>query len=560
MALFEKVVSGRDPASAAPSAAPMAAASPGSPYEGADRMNLELARWNPPLLSADAEILDSKDTLDARGREVARNDPLISNAVEMYKDGVVGTKFVLNSKPDGRFLGWDDQTVEEVQEEIESLFEVYAHSSRCHLDASRKMDLTDIIRMGTGSYITTGEFLATFEWMPDRPFSTVVQVIDPDRLSNPDFAMDTYGLRRGVERDGCGQPIAYHIRTSHPSDFWQGGDGLGRWKRVAAHKPWGRPMVLHVYDPLRADQTRGIARIVSVLRQTKMTSRFSDVALQNAVIQATIAAVIESEKYPDELYAQLAGDPGADMTSVHRAHALGHLNSVLDFERSGNVARLNNARIPHLYPGTKLNIQALGDGTLGTQFESSLIRKIAAGLGVSAEELSKNLSETSFAGVKAAMAQTFQAYKSVKRTIADRIANGIYQNWLEEVVNSRELTTLPASARVPGWVYSNRGRVLDALATATWIGASKGTIDEYNEMRAAKMRLELGITTKEYESARLGHDWRDVQKQLRREARYLGGPAAINPAPASGATAAIDYTEDRLAAVEEFVERTQNDA
>lgn len=558
MGLSEKIkgafVGTPEPSAAAPS--------PGNAYEGAERMNLELARWNPPLMSADAEILDAKETLDARGRDMVRNDPLIANAVDIYKNGVVGTKFVLNAKPNGRALGWSDDVVEAVQEEIESLFEIYAHSGQCYLDATRKMNLTDIVRLGTGSVVTTGEFLATFEWMPNRPFGTVVQVVDPDRLSNPDFKMDTRTLRGGVETTEHGEPLAYWIRTAHPSDALVDGNGMGTWKRVPARKPWGRAMVLHVYDILRPDQRRGVAKMVAALRQMKMTAKFSDVALQNAVIQATIAATIESEKGPDEVYAQLGADGGMgpDFSAALHEYASAYLNEAMAYGHSGNVARLNGAMIPHLFPGTKLNVKPLGDGTLGTAFEDSLIRKIAAGLGVSYEELNKNLAETSFAGVKAAMAQTHISMMSVKRSTADKIANAIYRNWLEEVVNAGLLRTLPAEARVPGWAY--RGTNLDALANATWIGASRGTIDEYNEMRAAKMRLDLGISTLERESARLGDDWREVQKQRRREARYLGGPVSVAvpvAAPASGASAEAS-TEDRLAAIEDHVDQAHNEA
>lgn len=554
MALFEKDRAAVIPAEAG------ASVYTGSAYEGADRMNLELARWAPPLLSADAEILASKEMLDARGRDMARNDPLIANAVELHRNGVVGTKFILNSKPNGRLLGFSDDAVDAVQEEIEALFEVYAHSPQNHVDASRKMNFTDIIRLGTGGAVITGEFLSTFEWVPDRLFRTAIQVVDVDRLSNPDYAMDTARLRGGVEMDQYGAPVAYHIRAAHPSDHYLDGAVNQRWKRVEARKAWGRPMVLHVFDAMRADQTRGVAKMAAALRQMKMTARFSDVALQNAVIQATIAAVIESDRGPEEVYAQLGADGavGNDFAGTLHEYAKAYLNEAMAYARSGNVARLNGAVIPHMFPGTKLNIKPLGEGTLGTGFEDSLIRKIAAGLGVSYEELNKNLAETSFAGVKAAMAQTFQTMQAVKRSTADKIANGIYRNWLEEVVERGFITSLPDFAKRPGW--ARQGLNLDALAGATWIGAARGTIDEYNEVRASKLRYEMGLTTMEHECARMGLDWRDVQKQRRRELLYLGGVAAAPAtAPASGATAAAS-AEERLAAVEEFVEAAQNDA
>lgn len=541
-----------------PALAPEVSASVGNAYDGADRMNMETARWNPPLLSADGEILGSKETLDARGREMVRNDPLISNAVDIYRNGVVGTKMVLNAKPNGKALGFSDEVVEAFQEEAEALFEVYAYSERCFVDAAQRMNLTDIVRLGVGGSVFSGEFLGAFEWFPDRPFRTALQIIDPDRLSNPDWAMDTDKLRGGVERDVYGGPVAYHIRTSHPGDYFGMSGESAKWKRVPVRKPWGRLMVLHVFEAMRADQTRGVAKMVAALRQMKMTSKFSDVALQNAVIQATIAATLESDLDPLEAY-QLLGDTanGFNPAFLSQFNDV-YLNEALSFREAGQNAQMNGASIPYLPPKTKLNVRALGDGSLGTAFETSLIRKIAAALGISHEELSKNLSEVSFAGIKAAMAQTFQQMQAVKRAVADKIASAIYRNWLEEVVERGLITSLPAFAKRSGWIHE--GFNLDALASCSWIGAARGTIDEYNEVRASKLRYEMGLTTMEYECARMGLDWRDVQKQRRRELLYLGGVAAAPAAaPASGASA-VASVQERLAAVEEFVDAAQNDA
>ena len=127
-----------------------------SSYDGADRMNAEMVRWNPSLLSADGDTLPSKEILDARGRDMVRNDPLISSAVDLYRNGVVGSKMVLNAKPNGKALGFSDDSIDEIQEEIESLFDIYAYSDRCYIDASQRMNLTDIIRLAVGGSVFSG--------------------------------------------------------------------------------------------------------------------------------------------------------------------------------------------------------------------------------------------------------------------------------------------------------------------------------------------------------------------------------------------------------------------
>lgn len=527
-------------------------ASVGGAYDAADRTSLEMMRWNPSLLSADMEINPVKETLDARSRDMVRNDPLISSAIDLYRNGVVGNKFILNSKPNGRILGWDDQAVEAVQGELEALFEIYAHSDQNHVDIARKMNLTDIVRLGTGSNVFSGEFLGAFHWRPERQFGTVFQVIDPDRLSNPDYAMDTDRIRGGVEFDRYGMPLAYHVRTSHPSDHYIG-SGVAKWQRIPARTAFGRPMVLHIFEALRADQSRGVAKMVAALRQMKMTAKFSDVVLQNAVIQATIAAVIESDRGPAEVFAQLGMDEMQDpniVATMMDTYGRSYAASVANYAKTGNVARLNGAMIPHLHPGTKLNVKSLGDGTLGTDFEDSLIRKIAAALGVSSQELAKNMSDTTFAGAKAALGQSFIQYQSVKRSTPDKIGNAIFRNWTEEVVNRGLITSLPQSAKAAGWIY--QGFNLDALVRCTWIGAARSSIDKLNDAKTTEILMRLGLTTMEDECAKDGKDYREVIAQQHREANYKGGPIRL-------VTTAQQSTESRVADIEDSTDDAKND-
>lgn len=524
---------------------PPISASVGSAYEGADRLSLEMARWEAGLMSADMEINPVKMTLDARSRDMVRNDPLIASSIDLYRNGVVGNKFILNSKPNGRILGWDDETVEAVQEEIEALFEIYAHTDQNYVDLTRKMNLTDMARLGTGSTIYSGEFFGAFHWRPERKFATTLQIIDTDRLSNPDYAMDNDKIRGGVEFNRYGEVVAYHVQTTHPSEQFMGTSGPTRWERIPARNSFGRPMALHIFEPLRINQSRGVAKMVSALRQMKMTAKFQDIALQNAVIKATIAATIESDRGPGDVYTQLGMDEQTDVKAVGammQAYGQSYASQTMMYGKTGNVARLNGSIIPHLFPGTKLNVQQLGEGTLGTDFEDSLIRKIAAGLGISSQELAKNMSDTSFAGAKAALGQSFIQYQSVKRSTPDKIGNAIFRNWLEEVVNRGLITSLPAAAKRAGWLYE--GFNLDALSHCTWIGAARGTIDELNDAKATKIWADLGVITMEGICAKRGEDWREVRNQQIREANYKGGPVQILPPEQPTAESRVADLED----------------
>ena len=529
MGILASIRSALSGASAEPSAVA------GGAHDGAALTGRDMMAWQPPIMSADAEILPDLDIMVARGRDTARNNPIVSNAVATTKNSVVGDRYMLNAKPHLAALGagFDEAWEEAFQEEVETKFGLYAESMAREADAEGVKTLTDIVRLGVGSVVVGGEFLATLEWLPNDPmrvFATAVQCVDHERLSNPFHTYDTATLRGGVERDARGKVVAYHIRTRHPNDpYGMDGDEGMAWKRVPAAKPWGRPMVLHVFEQMRPDQTRGIAAMSSALREMRMTSKFQDTVLQNAILRASYAASIESELPSAEIFQKMGASNAGDLSKEVGEYSKGFLQRLGMFTKTGKANTHNGVKVPHFHPGTKLNIHQLGDGgPLGTEFENSLLRKIAAALGISYEELSKNFSDTNYSSARAAMAQTWKATRAMKRGVADRIASTVYRAWLEEAVNTGQIVNLPAAARRPGWLY--HGQNFDALAGCDWIGASRGQIDELKETQAAALRLSKGMSTQEEECARLGLDWRVVNRQLEREridrmARGLDEPA-----------------------------------
>ncbi len=490
----------------------------GGALEGAERTSRETALWSPSMGSADRIINTAKPMADARSRDMVQNDGYALGAVAIHKDSIVGTQFRLNAKPAYKVLGVSAEWAEEFQQIVEARFAVIAESEECHLDASGTQTFTGLIRQGTGGFVMSGEVLGSSEWLrdPRRPFKTAVQLISPDRLSNANGVSDTQFLRRGIEKDVRGRPLFAHIRNGHPSDGY-GVDNY-TWSRVPFKKPWGRTQVFHIIERLLPDQSRGISDMVSVLKQMRMTKKFQEVTLQNAVINATYAAAIESELPSGEVFAALGannsnGIPGG-MMEYFKTY-MGAMSTYLD--SSKNIA-IDGAKIPHLFPGTKLNMQPVGNpGGIGSEFEQSLQRYIAASLGVSYEQFTRDYTKTNYSSARASMNETFKFMQSRKKNVADRMANIIYALWLEEDIANGNLPLPPGKRRA--WFYEPG--VKDALVQASWIGASRGQIDEMKETQAAILRIQSGLSTYELECGRLGHDFRDIFEQRAREEKLM---------------------------------------
>jgi lambda family phage portal protein len=503
----------------------------GGGLEGANRSSREMASWRPHLGSPDSAISLGKELADARSNDMVMNDGFAMGAVQVHKDSIVGSHFRLNSSPDWEILrdihnptnATQEQWIEWAelyQARVERLFNLSAESDACWLDASRRMTLTEMVRLGAGSFVSTGEIVTTGEWIREsaRPFNTAVQVISPARLSNPNNMPDdkrTRGNRmvRGIEIDFRGRHVAYHFQQAHPGDF--GAPGQLTWKRVEAEKPWGRKQVIYINDPMAPEQTRGIAAMVSALENMKMTKNFRKVTLQNAVVNASYAASIESELPSYDIIAAMGG--GSDKNGLE-TYLKSYLDMLQDYMGGSNNIQLDGAMIPHFFPGTKLNTRPLGTpGGVGTDFEASLLRYTAAALGLSYSQFSRDYSKLSYSGIRGELGETEKFFKSRKKSTADKYATAIMCLWHEEQVGKGSIP-LP-----PGWTRDDYYRPFarEALTKCKWIGTGRGQIDELKETQAAILRIKAGLSTREEEIAKLGNDFREVLAQLEREEKLI---------------------------------------
>lgn len=486
----------------------------GGAFEGAKQLNRQTASWHAPKTSPDQEINSSKDVLDARTRDLVRNDGYVAGALDTHKDSIVGGQYRLNSRPDWRTLGLTEEWAEEFQLIAERKFALYAESPLNWIDAARKNGLTGLVRMALAQTFMGGEALATSEWIESarRPYATAINMVDPDRLSNPYDGDDTATLRRGCEIDKYGATLAYHIREGHPNDHYFNRTNY-QWKRVPAFKQWGRPMVIHIADIIRPGQTRGIAGITATLKEMRMTKTFKDITLQNAVVNATFAAAIESELPREMVFAQLGQEQAGGMGWLSQ-----YMTALAAYTGQADNLAIDGVRIPHLFPGTKLNLMPAGTpGGVGTGFEESLLRHISASLGLSYEQFSRDFSKTNYSSARASMLETWKYMQSKKKLVTDRFATLVYLLWLEEEMN-RPDTDLPMPK---GADHFYEGTNREAYSRCDWIGASRGQIDELKETQAAVLRIASGLSTREKELARLGDDYRDILDQQLREQKLI---------------------------------------
>lgn len=459
-----------------------------------------MADWFAQIRSADLDWIPNRNPSVARARDIVRNDPIGASAVARRQNASIGRGWRLSARPNARALGIDPLAARDLGSLMEIEFRSHGYGHAFEIDAERRLNLGQLLRVTAAHLMVDGDAPVLIEWAPDEGtrYATRLRVVDPDRLSNPTGRMDDRYLRGGIERNGVGVPVRYWFRERHPADL--GVDGRRfTWTGYDRFTEWGRPQVLHAFDPQRAEQTRGVSRFAAALKSFRALSKFSDATLQAATINALMVAFVKSSAGPEAVSEFLEVDDLKGFESSRET-----------FYEQNPVSLSGGARMPVLPFGDEIEMQtASRDVASFDAFVRANIRLIAASLGVTYEELSMDYSQTNYSSARAAMVHAWAETQSLSSILEAQIMRPYYVAFLEEGFD-RGYLTLPAGA--PDFYDA-----IDAYAEAKWIGPARGYIDPVKEIDAAAARIEAGLSTLEDECADQGKDWEEVLDQQARE-------------------------------------------
>ena len=479
-------------------------------YAGASVQRKELADWQPLVEPPDAELLPELATLVGRSRDLARNHGIAASGFQTITDNVVGPGPRLACMPDWRSLGKDIKWAEEWSRNVEAQWRIFTESP--YFTADRRNSFSTASQLVFRSFLMSGEVLALPLWLeaPDRTYATTVQLVEADRLCNPNHQPDTQTLRGGIAMNKYGEPTAYYLRKVTPESwmlpgmFWT---LAGTWERIPARTEWGRKRVLHIYDQDRIDQTRGKPLLTACLEQFKMFDHYQRTELQSAIVNALVAGVIETPMDQAQIAELMGGDP----------------NAYLANKNQWKTKLRGGAMIP-LFPGDKLSpFTPSRPATQYSAFVETVLRHISTALNMPYELLIKDFSKTNYSSARAALLEAWRFFLSRRKWLADTWSTPIYHLFLEEAVMKGYIDAPQFYEKFPMY------------ARCKWIGAGRGWIDPVKEAQAAQIRVEAKLSTLEMECAEQGLDWQDVLEQTALEqARQKQLGIWVDPAPPTG--------------------------
>lgn len=464
-------------------------------YNGASKSRPAMRNFNPAANDADSDAVADLPTLRARSRDLVRNAPLATGAINTTVTNVVGTGLSLQCAIDAAALGMSDYEAAAWQEKTEREYRLWAESTHC--DLTRSQNIYGLQALAFRSALESGDVLAPLVSI-ERPGSTyrlAVQLVEADRLCNPGLAPDTERLVAGIELDANGAPVRYHIANKHPGGIRRAGL---KWQSLEAFgRSTGRRNVIHLFDRRRPGQTRGIPMLAPVIEPLKQLGRYTDAELQAAVISGAFSVFVKM-------------DPEAFSTLFDNQAGEQYLNTATKWDGSLDSASLDGpGKAINLLPGE--SVESANPGRPNSEFDpfvQAIIRQIGAALELPFEVLIKHFT-ASYSAARAALLDAWRFFRGRRDWLSTYFCQPIYEVWLDEAV---------ARGRIVAPGYFSDPAIRRAYTGAIWIGDGPGSIDPAKEVAAARDRVDMGISTLAAES--ILHDgigWEAKHRQRAKE-------------------------------------------
>ena len=468
-----------------------------------------LKTWQPQHFSAKSDIDFSLATLRNRAADLAMNSPLGAAAISTMTLGTLSNGLKLYPKPKFKELSMTAEEAREWSRKVALEFEFWA--STCHCDWYRRNNFYELQQILFTNYLVDGDAFVLFKRRfatEECPYSLRLQAIEAQRVSNPQDTgkmaispVEMAGTRtggkivNGVEVDRNGRLLAVWISNK----IWNEPTSLEptvKWKRVKVFgETTGCRNVLQICKDTRIDQFRGVPLLAPVIETLKQLARYADSELVASIIK-TFFAIFFTQPLGSNV------DFGDILSSKEDLHE--PVVDVTDY-------RLGEGVLNALPRG--VDVKAIDRSNAQDSFEafmSAFMKMVGAALDLPVEVLLKNF-QSSYSASKAALQQAEEEFRQRRSAFVVDFCQPVFEMWLAEAVALGRI-------QAPGFE--------DPLKRHCWLNAewrteANHTLDPIKEVKASQLKIELGLSTRERESALYGTDFFQNAEELAIENQLL---------------------------------------
>ncbi len=452
---------------------------------GASRDRKTLKTWTPSHYSAKSDIDKNLNLLRDRAYDLAINSAIGHAAISCLTTGTVGSGLKLFPRPNADVLGISTEQAREWSRITKREFSLWADNALA-CDFLRRNNFFELQRIAFASCLVDGDSFCLFKRrVPTSysPYSLRLQLIEAMRVSNPlteGAALSTVEMKRGnhrivngIEVDSDGVLSAIWISNRIWNEFDSVNPEL-TWQRVRWFgRDTGCRNLLHICTDTRPDQYRGVPLLAPVIEPLKQISRYADAELTSAIIKSFFSIFFEQPQ-----------------------QNLGFNQIVGDNEVAVDVSeyRLGPATMCALPRG--VSVKAIDSSNAQSTFDvflSSFLKQIGAATGIPFEVLLHNFS-SSYSASRAALLQAADTFRIRRAAFVQDFCAPIYEQFLTEAI---------ALGRIKAEGFFDDPIKRKAWLNSEWFSENNRFIDPVKEAEGVRLRIALGLTTREKESAEL---------------------------------------------------------
>lgn len=421
-------------------------------YDAASNNSENAKHWAAAdYLSADAEANpDVRRKLRIRSRYEVANNSYARGIVLTLANDTIGTG------PRIQLLSSDD----EINSQIENAFMSWAS----------RIDLAGKLRTIRMSRCQDGEVFILLAENPLYDADDVqldLQIIEADRIADPQWLSEQNNNIDGIELDPYGNPRRYRLLKFHPGSDEVGSNQFD-YEYVSAKN------MIHFYRVDRPGQHRGIPEITSALPLFAQLRRFTLAVLSAAEAAADFAGIL----YTDAPAGDAAEVDPMDYIELRR-------NMLVTMPDGWKMAQLDPKQPCSTY----------------SEFKAEILNEIARCLNMPYNIAAGNSSGYNYASGRLDHQTYFKSLRVERSAIETKILTPVFEAWLKEY------------ALIHGIKTNN--------IKYSWFWDGFEHVDPGKEANATDIKLKNGTTTYAAEYAKQGRDWEAEFEQAAKERQKM---------------------------------------
>nr|DAD98694.1 MAG TPA: portal protein [Myoviridae sp. ctPT18] len=426
--------------------------------------------WQPAYGTAEQLATGSRDIIRGRARAAEMNSDLAESAVIALLRNVIGTGIIPQAKVRNR----NGKLNNDLNKKIEKAWAKWAEPENA--DIRGISNFYELQEMALRRMVYDGEILVN-KTSQGSYLPLSIQLIEAENIGAVSITNGKNNIINGVEVTEHGRPVAYHVSQTDPM-------GLRSFDTVRL----STDQAFLLFKPKRPSQIRGISLLALVLRRIHDIDEYMDADLIAARVAACFSVFVTSQN-----------------SARHSA--------ILPRDKKGrpNIT-MAPGMVRHLSPGESIEFaDPKRNAGTASEYSATQTRRIASGLGMSADIVARNISGN-FSAARQNLLEDQKTFRQVQKFVITHFCMPIWKAFIDALYLAGEL---------PSDYLANK----DKYQEVAWLAPGWSWIDPVKEVNANKEAIKSGLTTLEDVCASSGRDWEEVLEQRKLEqdrAKELG--------------------------------------